>query len=110
MRLREAIESFRDPQKNSMRDKTRESHGHLFQNLEALFSDAVLENISSQDLYQFLLLLTEGRARSTARLRHTQIRHSLISSLREGTHLPIASPCNDNLLSKTGDLTGKRAR
>ncbi len=63
--IREAIELFRDHQKNSARDKTRESYGHLLRNLEALLGDTTLNGVSSQDLYQFLLLLTEGLARST---------------------------------------------
>jgi hypothetical protein len=70
MTLRVAIELFKDHQKNSVRDKTRESHAHMFRNLEALLGDAILDSVSSQDIYQFLLLLIEGRARSTARLRY----------------------------------------
>ena len=85
MTLREAIELFRDHQKNSAKEKTRESYDHLFRNLEALLGDAALEDISSQDLYQFLLLLTEGRARSTARLRYAQLK-SFFNFIIEGTH------------------------
>jgi hypothetical protein len=38
MTLREAIETFKDHQKNSVREKTRESYGYLFRSLEASLS------------------------------------------------------------------------
>ena len=66
MTVHMAIELFREHQKNSARDKTRESYSHLLRNLEARFSDCVLDSIASQDLYQFLITLTEGRAKNTA--------------------------------------------
>jgi hypothetical protein len=47
MTLREAIELFKDHQKNSVRSKTRESYGHLLRNLEGLLGDHVLEAVSS---------------------------------------------------------------
>jgi hypothetical protein len=46
-----------------VRDKTRESYSHLLRNLEALLGNTALDDISSQGLYEFLLLLTEGRSR-----------------------------------------------
>jgi hypothetical protein len=46
----------------------------IYSNLEALLGDHVLDSIGSQDLYQFLILLTEGRAKSIARLRYTQLK------------------------------------
>jgi integrase/recombinase XerD len=100
MTLREAIALFRDHQKNSVREKTRESYGHLLRNLEALLGDAALDEVSYQDLYQFLLLLTEGRAKSTARLRYAQIK-AFFNFIIERTHTPVKNPCNDSLLSKT---------
>jgi integrase/recombinase XerD len=100
MTLREAIEMFTDHQKNSVQNKTRESYGHLFRNLEALLGNTEIDHISSQDLYQFLLLLTEGRAKSTARLRYAQLK-AFFNFVIERTHTPVANPCNDSLLSKT---------
>lgn len=100
MTLREAIQVFRDHQKNSVREKTRESYGHLFRNLEALLGDVALDEVSSQDLYEFLLLLTEGRAKSTARLRYAQVK-ALFNFTIERTHAPMTNPCSDSLFSKT---------
>ena len=100
MTLRNAIDLFRDHQKNSAKEKTRESYGHLFRNMEALLGDAAFGDISSQDLYQFLLLLTEGRARTTARLRYAQLK-SFFNFTIERTGASMTNPCNDPLLSKT---------
>jgi integrase/recombinase XerD len=100
MPLREAIKMYTDHQKNSVRNKTRESYGYLFRNLEALLGNMVLDDISSQDLYQLLLLLTEGRARSTARLRYAQLK-AFFNFIIEQTHTPVTNPCIDSLLSKT---------
>jgi integrase len=100
MRLREAIELFKDHHKDNAKEKTQKSYGYLFRNLETLLDDVVLEGMSPQDLYQFLLILTEGRARSTARLRYAQLK-SFFNFVIEATHAPMANPCNDSLLSKT---------
>ena len=100
MTLHDALELFRDHQKNSVRSKTRESYGHLLKNLEALLGDHALDGISSQDLYQFLILLTEGRAKSTARLRYAQLK-AFFNFTIERTHASMRNPCEDPLLSKT---------
>ena len=100
MTLREAIELFRDHQKNSVRSKTRESYEHTLRNLEALLGDHALDGISSQDLYQFLILLTEGRAKSTARLRYAQLK-AFFNFTIERAHASMRNPCEDPLLSKT---------
>ena len=59
-----------------------------------------MEGISSQDLYQLLLLLTEGRARTTARLRYAQLK-SFFNFTIERRGVSMTNPCNDSLLSKT---------
>ena len=97
MTLLQAIALFRDHQKNSVRDKTRESYGHLLRNLEVLLGDRVLESIGSQDLYQFLITLTEGRAKNTARLRYAQLK-AFFTFFIERTHASLKNPCDDPLL------------
>ncbi len=100
MTLRDAIEQFRDHQKNSAKEKIRESYGYLFRNIEALLGNASLDELSPQDIYQFLLLLTEGRARTTARLRYAQLKSFFNFTIQRSVTL-MTNPCNDPLLSKT---------
>jgi hypothetical protein len=81
MTLYEAIDLFKDHQKDNAKEKTRESCGHLLRSLEALLGDAALDEVSSQALCQFLLLLTEGAGQinGTSSLRAgqglVQLRH-----------------------------------
>jgi integrase/recombinase XerD len=100
MRLHEAVELCREHQKNTMREKTRECYDYVFRNMEALLGDPDFEEMSAQDLYQFMLLLTEGRARSTARLRYAQVK-AFFNFVVEAAHMTMANPCDDPLLSKT---------
>ena len=97
MTLHEAIELFKDHQKDNAKEKTRESYGYLFRNLETLLEDGPLDAVRAQDLYQFLLLVTERRARSTARLRYAQLK-SFFNLVIEETHTSMTNPCNDPLL------------
>jgi site-specific recombinase XerD len=101
MTLLQAIALFRVHQKNSVRDKTRESYGHLLKNLETLLGDHALESIGSQDLYRFLITLTEGRAKNTARLRYAQLKALFFTFFIERTHASLKNPCDDTLLAKT---------
>ena len=98
--LLQAIALFRDHQKNSARDKTRESYGHLLKNVEPVFGDRALESIGSHELYQFLITLTEGRAKNTARLRYAQLK-AFFTFFIERTHASLKNPCDDPLLAKT---------
>ena len=45
MTLHEAIELFKDHQKDNAKEKTRESYGYLFRNLETLLEDGALDAI-----------------------------------------------------------------
>ncbi len=83
MTVHMAIALFREHQKNSARDKTRESYGHLLKNLEALLGDRVLDSIGSHDLYQFLITLTKGRAKTPRVSATPSSRHSSPFSSRE---------------------------
>jgi integrase/recombinase XerD len=100
MTLQEGIALFSNHQKNNTRKKTQESYDYLLGNLTTLLGDTVLDDISPHDLYQFLLLLTEGRARSTGRLRYAQVK-AFFSFIIERTNSSIANPCNNPVLSKT---------
>jgi hypothetical protein len=46
MTLREAIKGYADHQKNSVRNKTRESYAYLFRNLETLLGQTTFSEDS----------------------------------------------------------------
>jgi hypothetical protein len=74
MTMKQAIELFRSHQQTHVRQKTQDSYRYLIHNFETLFGDSLLEAITSEDIYQFLLIVTEGRAKSSARLRYAQVK------------------------------------
>lgn len=66
----------------------------MFRNLEALLGDTAIDDVSSQDLYQFLLLLTEGCAdqRRGASLCSTK---GVLQLHIESTKAAMVNPCSD---------------
>lgn len=93
------IELFRTHQKNQAREKTRESYAYLLRTLEMLFGEKAMDATSAEDIHQFLLSVTSGRARSSARLRYAQVKAFFSFMIENGK---IASnPCDDPVLRKT---------
>ena len=99
MTIQEGIELFRTHQKSQAREKTRESHAYLVRNLETLFGETVLEAIRAEDIHQFLLTVTDGRARSSARLRYAQVKAFFNLLIEHGKIT--SNPCDDLMLRKT---------
>jgi integrase len=99
MTIREGIELFRTHQKTQAREKTRESYAYLLRNFETRFGETMMDAISAEDIHQFLLIVTDGRARSSARLRYAQLK-AVFNFMVE--HGKIASNCcHDTVLRKT---------
>jgi len=99
MTVKQAIELFRSHQQVQVRQTTRDGYRYLIRNFEALFGDSPVEAISSEDIYQFLLILTEGRTKVSARLRYAQIK-AFFNYLVEKRVLR-SNPCEDPVLRKT---------
>ena len=99
MTMKQAIEHFRSHQQAHVRQKTQNSYRYLIHNFETLFGDSLVEAISSEDIYQFLLIVTEGRAKSSARLRYAQIK-ALFNYLVERQAVRV-NPCEDPVLRRS---------
>ena len=65
-----ALKTFRDYQKSNLKPHTVISYRYLLDNFEDLFGERELASISSEELFQFLELLTEHSSKSTKRHRH----------------------------------------
>jgi integrase/recombinase XerD len=98
MTVKQAIEIFRSHQQTHGRQKTRNSYHHVIGNFETLFGDSRAETMTSEDVYQFLLIMTEGRAKSSARLRYAQIK-AFFNHLMERQAIA-SNPCEDPVLRK----------
>jgi len=99
MTMKQAIELFRSHQQAHIRKKTQDSYRYLVHNFETLFGDSLVEAISSEDIYQFLLIVTEGRAKSSARLRYAQVK-ALFNYLVERQAIRV-NPCEDSVLRRS---------
>jgi site-specific recombinase XerD len=98
MMVKEAIAVFRMHQKSQSRQKTRDSYGYPIRNLEALFGASELATLSTEDIHQFILIVTDGRARSSARLRYAQIK--CFFNFMVENHRIKSNPCDDPTLRK----------
>ena len=99
MAVKQAIELFGSHQQVHVRQKTRDGYRYLIRNFEALFGDSPVEAISSEDIYRFLLILTEGRTKVSARLRYAQTK-AFFNYLAEKQVLR-SNPSDDPVLRKT---------
>jgi len=69
-----SLKIFRDYQKTNLRPNTAISYRHLLDNFEELFGDRELRTISSEELFHFLELLTEGTSKVTKNHRYAQLK------------------------------------
>lgn len=99
MTMQEGIELFRRHQQSQAREKTRESYAYLLRSLETLFGEKAMDAIAAEDINQFLLGVTSGRARSSARLRYAQVKAFFSSMIEHGKIT--SNPCDDLVLRKT---------
>jgi site-specific recombinase XerD len=93
MTIQVGIELFRTHQKSQAREKTRESYAYLLRNLETFFGETALEAIRAENIHQFLLTVTDGRARSSARLRCAQVKAFFNLMIEHGKIT--SNPCDD---------------
>jgi integrase/recombinase XerD len=69
-----ALKIFRDYQKANLRPNTIISYRHLLESFEELFGDRELTSISSEELFQFVEILTEHGSKVTKNHRYTQLK------------------------------------
>ena len=100
MKTKEAITLFQTYQRSSHRKRTLQSYLPRLNQFKALYGETVFENLGSDEVYRFLESVTQGRARSTRRLRYAQLK-SLFNFVINRCDLDIKNPCNTSLLSKT---------
>jgi integrase len=100
MKTKEAITLFQTYQGSSHRKRTLQSYLPMLNQFKALYGETVFENLGSDEVYRFLEDVTQGRARSTRRLRYAQLK-AVFNFVINRCDLDIKNPCNTSLLSKT---------
>jgi site-specific recombinase XerD len=100
MKTKEAITLFQTYQRSSHRKRTLQSYLAMLNQFKALYGETVFENIGSDEVYRFLEEVTQGRARSTRRLRYAQLK-AVFNFVINRCDLDMKNPCNTSLLLKT---------
>ncbi len=104
-----ALKAFRHYQKSNLKPRTVIGYRCLLDNLEELFGDRDLKSISSEELFQFLEIVTENNSKSTKRHRYSQLKaffNFVIMNYDPGLINPLDSP----VMRKTFRLPKPRQR
>ena len=99
MTLKEAITLFSYHQRSNLKARTVRSYQPLLQRFQAEFGERSFDSIGSDEIFQFLEMVTGDRAKSTRRLRYAQLK-ALFNFLNDKCNLNMKNPCNAPLLSK----------
>jgi integrase len=99
MTLKEAITLFGYHQRSNLKPRTVRSYQPLLQRFEAEFGERSFDSIGSDEIFQFLEMMTGDRSKSTRRLRYAQLK-ALFNFLIDKCNLNMKNPCDAPLLSK----------
>ena len=99
MITKEAITLFRYYLQSNHKKKTIESYNPVFDKFDAIYAQRQLEDISPDEIFQFLENMTHNHSKSTRRLRYAQIK-SFYNFIIDRRSLNMRNPCSTPLLSK----------
>lgn len=109
MNMNEAISLFQYDQKNNLKQRTINSYEYLLRRFESLYAERSIESIRTDEILQFLEDLTLHDAKSTRRLRYSQIK-TFFNFIIDECNLTIKNPCNASVLKKTFRMPKQKAR
>jgi site-specific recombinase XerD len=69
-----ALKIYKDYQQSNLRQNTIIGYRYVLDTFEELFGERDLKSVSSEDIFQFLELLTEARSQTTKRHRYAQLK------------------------------------
>lgn len=100
MIMQEAIMLFRQYLQSNHKQRTTDSYVYLLCRFEMIYAQRALDSIGSDEIYTFLETLTQDLAKSTRRLRYSQLK-TFYNFVIERCSLDMRNPCNTSLLSKS---------
>ena len=109
MTIKEAITLFGYHQRSNLRARTVQSYRPLLQRFEGQFGERSFDSLGSDEIFQFLEMLTGDHSKSTRRLRYAQLK-AFFNFLIEKCSLNMRNPCNASLLSKAFKTPKQMAR
>ncbi len=69
MTIKEAIRIFKERQYPILKERTKSSYDYLLKQFEDLLGDRVFGSIRSDEIYQFLEIITDHSAKSWLRIQ-----------------------------------------
>jgi len=104
-----ALKMFKDYQKSNLKQSTVIGYPYLIDNFEELFGDIDLESISSEDIFQFLEILTENNSKSTKRHRYSQLK-AFFNFIIMNYEPDLSNPLDSPMIRKTFRLPKPKQR
>ena len=95
----EAITLFKYYLQANHKKRTIESYSPLVDKFETIYNQRLLEDISADEIFQFLENVTKNLSKSTRRLRYAQIK-AFYNFIIDRSSLNMRNPCNTSLLTK----------
>ena len=74
MKIKNAVQIFKEYHKSILKEATIKSYGHVLIYLDALFVERNIDSIKQDDIFQFMELITENQAHGTKHLRFVQLK------------------------------------
>ena len=100
MKVSMALKVFRDYHKANLRKSTTAGYRCMLNLFEEFFGSKDFGSLSSEDLYHFLEMITEGTAKSTKGHRYSQLK-AFFNFIIMNYELDLANPLDTPLMRKT---------
>lgn len=95
-----ALKIFRDYQKSNLKPTTTIGYRYLIENFEEFFGEKDLSSISSEEIFQFLEILTETCSQTTKRHRYAQIK-AFFNFIIMNYEVDLRNPVDTPMMKKT---------
>jgi len=100
MKVSLALKIFRDYQNANLRRSTATGYRYLTNLFEEFFGGRDISSISSEDLYHFLEMITEGNSKSTKGHRYAQLK-AFLNFIITNYEMDVVNPLDTPLMRKT---------
>lgn len=100
MQLTQAITAHRAYLKSFAKETSQQAYEYLYTMLLKQFADREIESVTSEELFNFLNSLTEGKAQATKRLRFQQTK-ALFNHVINNLGVTMKHPCLSPMLKQT---------
>lgn len=109
MKTTMALKIFKDYQQSNLKQRTVIGYRYLLNTFEELFGERDLTSITSEEIVEFLELLTETRSQTTKRHRYAQLKAFFNFIIMNYEH-DLRNPVDTPMMRKTFRLPKRTQR